>query len=260
MRLFIGRGVLLAALVAVTGCGAGKFDIPSDEGGPTVRSIVNRIQCELVSMVKDDYPHQQTMLTGNYNVGVALSLTVNDAGELAPSFNFPSVTSELGIAFGARVGRTRERNFTQNLFFSMSELRTKYEYSLKSSSGPGDKPFASCPRQDTNLAGNLGLVDTVNLAMTAGYRATAKTLDSPTGEFGGSISFTVTKNINSAGPTWTLNYFEGPGKMGRLEHVNTDKITFAFAPGATGPDATVVNAARIREILLQIYIQDRRGL
>jgi hypothetical protein len=50
------------------------------------------------------------------------------------------------------------------------------------------------------------------------------------GVFGGSIQFLVTKNL-SAGPTWTLVHFKGPGPLASVSEVNTDKITLAFAQG-----------------------------
>jgi hypothetical protein len=39
----------------------------------------------------------------------------------------------------------------------------------------------------------------------------------------------VTKNLNSVGPTWSLKHFKGPGSLGGISEVNTDKVVFAFA-------------------------------
>jgi hypothetical protein len=49
--------------------------------------------------------------------------------------------------------------------------------------------------------------------------------------FGGTIQFLVTKNFNATGPTWSLVHFKGPGGLGALSQVNTDKIVLSFAQG-----------------------------
>jgi hypothetical protein len=45
------------------------------------------------------------------------------------------------------------------------------------------------------------------------------------------MQFIVTKNLSAFGPTWSLEFFKGPGALASLSEVNTDKITVAFAEG-----------------------------
>jgi hypothetical protein len=83
---------------------------------------------------------------------------------------------------------------------------------------------------DKNLAGELGLTRTVELAFTSQHVDWGKKL-SDGGVFGGYVNFVVTK----AGPTWTLTSFTGPGSnLGSFSEVNTDKLSFAFARGRQG--------------------------
>ncbi|MGO8103406.1 hypothetical protein AB9F46_23690 [Rhizobium leguminosarum] len=252
--LAISKFRILTIAVALSGCGVGAFDIPSDDRGPTVRSIVDRVTCELVDMVKDGPTKRETLLLGDYQVGVTLSLSVNDTGELSPSLNFP-VRSTLAWNAGLKLSQSRERNYTQNLFYSMKSLQSQWRSANETPLAPGEKAFGACPEKDTNLAGTLGLRETVDLALTAPYRNLA-------GEFGGFVNFVVERNVNSVGPTWTLQHFSGPGNLGMLSHVNTDKVTFAFVQGdgTNDIDATRASNVRIRDLLLQLYINERGGL
>ena len=94
-----------------------------------------------------------------------------------------------------------------------------------------DRSTGLCPEGVTyDLAGELGIKELVDL----GFSAPGLMVDNPFksgGVFGGSIEFGLTRNVNSAGPTWTLTNFRGPGNLGRLERKNTNKLTIAFARG-----------------------------
>ncbi len=241
-------GPLLSVAFALLagGCAVSAFDLPEKEGVPTVNSIVERVTCELIDLVRKDGPHAKhrtTLLTGNYEVAVALSLQVTDSGELSPNLNFP-YPPLFDFNAGIKLARSREQNFTQNLYFSMATLDAQSKISEK---------FGRCPVADTNLAGELGIRDTVFLAMTPGNRNVAATLDGG-GEFGGHVNFVVTRNINALGPTWTLTHFKGPGNLGSLSRINTDKITFAFAPGKGTPVDVLRPTTRSREFLNQLIL------
>ena len=242
--------------VSLAGCGVEAFDIPRDSGGaPSVLMIVKRVRCELMQLIDDNARTQTELLGNNYHVGLQLNLTVNSSGELAPSFNFPQ-TSALSLNFGVKLARSHEQNFVLNLYYSLPELRQKLLTSREVARKAGHpNAYEQCPEPPTwNLTGSLGIKESVELAFTSPDRAEKK-LDGTGGEFGGYVSFVVTKNINSAGPTWTLTHFKGPGNLGGLSAVNTDKITFGFAPG--GPDAKIaapVASKRVRELLFQLNL------
>lgn len=106
------------------------------------------------------------------------------------------------------------------------------------------------------LPGNLGIKESAELAFTAPDRnLNTKLSNNTSGQFGGYVSFVVTKNINSLGPTWSLTLFKGPGNMATVGMANTDKITFGFAPG--GPDGSKFKgdtSQRVRDLLLQLNL------
>jgi hypothetical protein len=76
--------VISACLVAsmCSGCAVPQFDVPTDSAGqPTVQTIVERIECEMRDMVRDDTAepvafHRLFLLNGDYDVAIALSLDV----------------------------------------------------------------------------------------------------------------------------------------------------------------------------------------
>jgi hypothetical protein len=107
----------------------------------------------------------------------------------------------------------------------------------------------------TNLAGELGLKRTVELAFTAPHMDwTAKLADNGTGSFGGYVSFVVTKDVN-AGPTWKLTHFIGPGNLASLSEINTDKLTFAFARGdKVGTPFNISGRQKADQLIDQINI------
>jgi hypothetical protein len=234
MRLDRGLLSCVFALSAClcSGCGVPHFDVPTDSAGqPTVQTIVNRVQCELRDMVRDDGGntdvtafHRLFLLDGDYDVEVSLSLEVNDTGGLAPSLSymhpFTAATSFM-FSGGGTLSESRDHNFTENMQFSVRQIYVDW----KTHANPHD-----CPPADTNLSGTLGIKDFVAMAALSQNLDQTQTLSSK-GVFGGYIQFLVTKNISSIGPTWTLVNFKGPGALGSLSEVNTDKLTLAFAQG-----------------------------
>ena len=87
------RILVLLSMLACGGCAyVPSFDVPTDNGEPTVASIVARVECELTQMVADDNHdvtsyHRNFLLEGNYDVEANLSVEVNDTGGLAPSLD-----------------------------------------------------------------------------------------------------------------------------------------------------------------------------
>lgn len=199
------------------------FDIPVNEAGaPTVQSIIMRVTCELAGLLDENYGLRNALLISDIQVALQLNLTVNDTGGLAPSVSF--INGPFAFGVGGTLSQSREQNYTEKLYYSLRELRQEIDLARKD-----NLDLAACRPADTNLAGELGLKRTVELAFTSPHLDwTAKLSD---GAFGGYVKFVVTKNIN-AGPTWTLTNFTGPGNnLGTLSEVNTDNLTFAFARG-----------------------------
>ncbi|MFG1342665.1 hypothetical protein [Xanthobacter autotrophicus] len=249
--------ILAFYCISLSGCGVGAFDIPREDGAPSVALIVQRVRCELVELIKPDAHTREELIGKNYHVGIQLSLTINSSGDLAPSFNFPQTNTYL-FNFGLKLSRAQEQNFVVNLYYSMPQLAQDLDRSrifAKEAGHPESNAFEQCPSPlASNLTGNLGIKESVDLAFTSPDRNGAS-LNGTNGEFGGYISFVVTKNVNSAGPTWTLTHFKGPGNLGSLSAVNTDKITFGFASG--GPDAkraSYIASQRVKDLLFQLNL------
>lgn len=230
-RPLSAAALLGAALCA--GCAVPFYDVPLDEyGQPTVKTIVERIQCEIRDMVRDDRPdhpdsfHRKFLLNGDYEVVIALSLEVNDSGGLAPSVSYiPNpLTATTSLIWGANatLSKARDHTFSENIQLSTRQIFLDWKSGTKS---------YDCPTADTNLAGSLGIKDLVSMAAS-----TPGLIDEPKGEaknvFGGVVQFVVTKGLSAAGPTWQLVRFKSIAALGSLSEVNTDKITLAFAPGS----------------------------
>jgi hypothetical protein len=235
--MLLGKALSVCAVAfgvsVCSGCAVPRYDVPRDSAGqPTAETIVDRIQCELRDMVRDDMGendvtsfHRLFLLNGDYDVEVSLSLQVNNTGGLAPSLAYINPLSIAATSFvfsgNGTLSESRDHNFTENI-----QLSTRAIYAdWKTNSNPHN-----CPTPDTHLSGKLGLSDFVAMAaVTQNLDETQKL--SGGGAFGGSIQFLVTKNINALGPTWTLVHFAGPGPLASLSKINTDKITVAFAQG-----------------------------
>jgi hypothetical protein len=226
--------LVLSAFVALScaACSVPRYDVPVDSAGqPTVQSIVERIECEIRDMVRDDRGdqdvtsfHRKFLLNHDYNVAVALSLEVNDTGGLAPNLTYLNPLSAATLfTFDANlnISKSRVQNFTENLQFSVRQIYVDWK--------SGDNAH-DCPSADTNLSGALGIKDFVAMASLTEGLDQKKDLSSG-GVFGGSIEFVVTRSVTAFGPTWTLVHFRGPGSLGSASRVNTDKVTVAFAPG-----------------------------
>jgi hypothetical protein len=218
--------ILLPILLGGCASVVPKFDIPTDpdSGTPTVRSIVDRITCEFNEMLEEP-TFREFLLMGDIDVALQLTLTVNDTGALTPSFTYTN--GVFGFNAGATLSQSREQNFTETLYYSMRQLDRDNQLAKAA----GRVPLCN-GRVDTNLAGNLGLRNTVAIAIQSPNLNFSKKLVGMDGEFGGYVNFVVTKNLNAVGPTWTLAHFKGPGSFGAVSEVNTDKLVFAFAQGA----------------------------
>jgi hypothetical protein len=251
------KAAILALLIGtlLTSCSnIDRFDVPKNPvtGTPTLRSIVARIKCELAEMAADDYKYKAFMDAGDFVVAIQLSLTVNDDGSLAPSFTYTNGLFSFNA--GAKLGAQREQNFTEQLIWSIKDIRTEMILAQEASRKLGREVDSfHCPNVDTNLAGEIGLVKSAEMAFTSeGLNLNTK-LSGSSGAFGGYVNFVITKNLNAVGPTWTLTHFKGPGGLLGLSEVNTDKLTFAFAErSATGTIARAAQTVRALSLLNSI--------
>jgi hypothetical protein len=239
VRGLFSFAVFLGASVG-SGCAVPHYDVPYTEvGQPTVKSIVQRIQCEIRDLVRDDPDdpaafYAPYLLSQDFDVLVSMSIEVNDTGGLTPSLAYMKALSPLTsftFSGNATLSESRDHTFTENLQFSVREIYLDwYNWKLAKQAGidtdeAGLTPH-DCPPADTNLSGTLGIIDFVSMA------AHSEGLDNSSDKvFGGTIQFLVTKNVNSVGPTWTLVHFKGPGGFLNFSQINTDKITLAFAQG-----------------------------
>lgn len=243
-------GVLISSL-AVSGCSnVSRFDVTQTENGPSVVSVVNRVRCELGSLARQDYSHSQGLYDGDFIVAVQLNLSVNDDGSLAPAFTYTNGFFSLNA--GARLEASREQNYTQNLIFSIRQMRQEINSFAKA--GLGD-PYPCTGLADTELAGDLGIKSAVDMAFATPNNNFAAKLSGTSGAFGGYVNFTITKNLNAVGPTWTLKHFKGPGTLAGISEINTDKIAFGFAQsaatGAFPTSAVAANAYAALDRVLQ---------
>ncbi|WP_145987221.1 MULTISPECIES: hypothetical protein [Bradyrhizobium] len=243
-------GMLAAAALCasfLSGCAVPIYDVPYDSAGqPTVKSIVDRIQCEIKEMVRDDSDdvaafHGRFLLNGDYDAEISLSVEVNDTGGLAPNMSYLHPPTSFTFNVSGTLSGSRDHTFTENIQLSTREIYREWK------SGTN---LHECPPADTNLSGRLGLSDFVAMAALTPRRDDTITLATPGGVFGGTITFVITKNLSAIGPTWQLVNFTGPGALGSLSQVNTDKITVAFArgPNAGKPMPAIVKRPWRRDI------------
>jgi hypothetical protein len=192
-------------------------------------------------MVRSDRPqdvatfHRLFLLNGDYDVEVALSLEVNETGGLAPSLTYVNpLAGATSFMFGgtATLSEARDHNFTENIQLSVRNIYTEWK---------NNKNAHDCPAGDTNLSGDLGIREYVAMAALTPDLDAKQTI-SGKGVFGGSMQFLVTKGVSALGPTWSLVHFKGPGGLGSLSRVNTDKITLAFAQGPNAGKAMTSEA------------------
>jgi hypothetical protein len=202
-----------------------SFAVDTEDNRPTVQTIVREVRCELTRLVADKsmggkFPYASILTDQNYGFAAELDLEVLDSGALTPSFTYPA-TKEFSLAAGLKYTRSRSQTFSTEIQINLAELKEDAKHAPKS---------VACPEHGANnLDYDLGIRNIVWMGLTAPSTNTTADLSAKGGEFGGSVSFVVTRGLDSSGPTWTLTHFTGPGKFGSLSRQDTDKIIFAFA-------------------------------
>lgn len=226
LELTLGRKLYTLAVCTVLGsCSTvvPNFDVPykqisATENIPTATSIVNKVQCELIDIAGPDGNLLDKIIIANQDLQavVELSLTVTKDGKLAPTFTGTSGVFSFGSGFVYE--QSREQNFTTYLVYSLSELK-------KLRNGP-----QCLTPPDTNLAGDLGIRQMFQLFDSSGP-ASKWDEKGNYGVFGGSVTFTVDKELSATGPTWKLTTFSGPGSFASAYDKNVDRLTFGFVKG-----------------------------
>lgn len=236
MILGYSLGLLATITLIAGGCSnIQRFDLPRDhENIPSVRTIVQRVKCELATVAAEDYEYKRYIDDGDYVIAIELNIEVANDGSLTPALTYTNGAFSFNAAGKFEI--SRDQQFTEQLFFSISDIRDTMKADRIASERLGRKVNSfECPAPDTNLAGDLGIVDSVHMAFLSDGLNTQAKLSGAKGAFGGYINFVVTKNLNAVGPTYTLTRLKGPGSLLTLSEVNTDKLTFAFAQrSATG--------------------------
>lgn len=221
----------LLACSVLSACAVPRLNVPTENGYPSIRTIVDRITCEMVDMIRhdefDQFGFKNYLVTGDYVASMKMTLSTTESGSLAPRLNFPSVGTNVSVGAGLLSRRSRNQIFSRNMRFSFRELYARLEE---------DKEFGKCPKGLRNgLSGELGIKNVVRLQNTARTTLTS----GPSGkseDFSGTISFSIVRNINSAGPTWVLKNFVGPGGFANFQKTSTNKLVIAFAPGSLPTD------------------------
>lgn len=262
-KTLIGLAAMLGASF-LGSCGVPHYDVPyTSVGHPTVNTIIERIQCEIRDLVRTDIPDPSSpsqmygsfLRSNDFDVLIALSIEVNETGGLTPSLSYMYPPSSFTFSANATLSESRDHTFTENLQYPVRQIYLDW-YSARLAQQAGIDPKSlgltlhDCPPEaDTNLSGELGIVDFVALAARSTGLDTKGSADKL---FGGTIQFLVTKNVNAVGPTWSLVRFKGPGGLAGLSQVNTDKIVLSFAQGSdAGKDIVLPTLAQLKRDFLQ---------
>lgn len=221
-RIVVGAFCLSQAACMTT---PAPYDLPYNRNGtPLVNSIVRRINCELALMVREDrvprYRRWQTLLRYDYRAAMLLTIDSNETGAIAPVFNFPHT----GFAFSVAPSYKHSREDQMGYFLSFSFVDI-----LEDLRDNPDK--YECPSRDTDLAGDLGLEETVSSALNLEELTYTDKVTPTGGVFNGFVTFSATKSIDRIGPTWTLTHFNGPGPLLSGSIATTNKLAFGFAGG-----------------------------
>jgi hypothetical protein len=250
------RGATGGLSLMLAACGTAPFDAPvSDRAGyPTVRNVVQKIECEIVA-TRDDRAINSAWVKERFALktppllpfdqwvaAVTISLTVNDTEGLSPtasglSLSFIDPLKLAGNTFGfggaAILYQNRQRIFTETYTVDIKKINPSY---------CSTKVWGTF-----DLEGDLGLRDLIYAGLHSIIKDEADTFEtskagSSPDSFGGTVSFDVFKGVSGIGPTFTLTRFKGQGGLG-IQRDDMHKIVITFQPvAAAGPAASVATA------------------
>ena len=211
--------------------------------GVKPKTVIDVIACELIE-ARQKFPRLQYRNSRDeYWVAVAdLTFQVDEQLTLAPSFTHTDVVSkELTRAFdwGLKFDTQAQRIYNESVFFPVGELKT-----CDHRAGSG-----------ISLNGKLGLVEVIDLAFGSIDEHEKELIRFNVDEkkksvFGTQLQFVVVRNVNSAGPTWSLANFRGPGKLFTAQRGDTHKLSISFALGNKQNPGAAVDRAKNNNLLL----------
>ncbi|MGX8007801.1 hypothetical protein ACVDG8_001725 [Mesorhizobium sp. ORM8.1] len=132
------------------------------------------------------------------------------------------------------------------MFFSVAETMDALKHK---------DSYLDCPQATSNLAGDLDLQSVVSANMP--LHSVDKSKAGASGQFGKTITFTLTENLSGVGPTWTMKEGSGPGGFGKIGRVYTNKLSIAFVEGpAPGKIPGADTKAAAKQALADVKADD----
>jgi hypothetical protein len=254
----------LVCLLLVSGCvSTPEFDKMT---GVTPKTIIDTIECELIAARnklearRRRNPSLQSLC--DYVAVAELSLQVDEQMALAPAFSHTDVVSKsLTRAFdwGLKFNTQAQRSFSQSVTFNIAKL--KLDKAHRCDRPPGGVSLNGNLGIEEVIEMGFAAVDPTDVGVdrpgesddagkpipamgcptgldTSGpvydyYGGRKKRSSGGEGKkenvFGTQIEFVLLRNMNSTGPTWTLQHFRGPGKLFSAERSDTHSVTIGFA-------------------------------
>ncbi len=209
--------------------------------GVTPKSIIDVIQCELI---------QTRPYFGGWTAVADLTLQVTEQLTLAPAFSHTDVVSKSFskvFDWGVKFDSQATRIYSETVAFDIDQLVTSKWCAHRMLEGT----------QGISLNGNLGLVEVVKMGLNSVddedkgvsiFDEERSDAVKKKAAFGTSVEFQVVKGLHAAGPTWTLGYFRGPGKLFSTQRNDAHKLTISFSKkkgGGQGAQAAAVQNQKI---------------
>jgi hypothetical protein len=229
---------MVSASFALCGCaGVPDYGFSDDSAGNpvTIPHIVDRIQCEIFRAEKN----HPALIGMEYVASASLTLEASDKIGVTPSLSFIDVlTAATNFTFGigGEASDNRKRSFQESFNIVVANIT--------------DRPCAL--EAGSRLTGELGIEDLIAVGLTSldpANKAILPTTDKFAAAkgaiFGSSITFTIVRNVNAVGPTWTLRSFKGPGSgstgLANAGRTDTHTLLISFAPSKArlGIESTV---------------------
>ena len=192
---------------------------------PKVADIVDEIACELGAAGVNQLHNTP------YSVLVFLTLEVDDNLDLTPSvslINPLAVTGEVETnTLSADLGGARKRTFTTSYYLDTTKLPT----------------VCASNRNEKKLYKLSGSLDLFEIARDGAGVLDKGSIQKPqdpklVSTFGSTVQFTITRQLSSLGPLWTLKRFKGPsGSNGLIngKRLSVDSVVFTFTPRPVPP-------------------------
>ncbi len=259
--------LVFAWLISLIGCSSTpSFNniITPERVGPKVSDVIDEIQCEILSALKQSVDQSSELIglqNGQYVANIDLTLDVTNNQGLDPSLSyidpFKVMATNFTAVASAQLSEQEHRNFNLNftLLFDKNTLTAI------------DPERCSISNERSGLRGNLGIAEI--LAAGLKYDTDQKeqngypymipaigvgTLLQPSDpltnsaslapSFGSTIDFTLIYGVGG-GPNWTLTHFTGANPAsgnGLLNYMRTNKDTLVLSFAKVTPTAPASSA------------------